>query len=126
MMQHSGQAVSAPPPNARQGWKAKEPAMDKRKDEIIALIESNLEDSMAPLAIYDALHDAGVLSPAAPAVPVAQISDEQSNETLAELVERLGDMLGPGETDFDNYTFIIKRGNLRRLITALARGEGEG
>ena len=44
-------------------------------------------------------------------------------ESLPEMVERLTYMLGP-DTDFDNYTFSIKRGTLRRLLAALASREG--
>ena len=38
-----------------------------------------------------------------------------ADEPFDALVRRLSDMLGP-DTDFDNYTFSIRRGSLRRLL----------
>ena len=40
-----------------------------------------------------------------------------ADEPFDALVSRLSDMLGP-DTDFDNYTFSIRRGSLRRLLAA--------
>lgn len=50
--------------------------------------------------------------------PVEASDEQDQRETVPDLVSRLSDMLG-GDTDFDNYTFSIKRGNLRRLLKAL-------
>ena len=41
------------------------------------------------------------------------------DESDAALVSRLVYMLGP-DSDFDNYTFSIRRGTLRRLLTIAA------
>lgn len=46
------------------------------------------------------------------------MADEQTDETTPQIVDRLLYTLGE-DTDFDNYTFLIRRGNLRRLLAAL-------
>lgn len=51
-------------------------------------------------------------------VPVEGYDEQDQRETAADLVSRLAEMLGD-DTDFDNYSFSIKRGNLRRLLKAL-------
>lgn len=57
------------------------------------------------------------------AAPPVEAADEQDQrETVPDLVARLSDMLGDG-TDFDNYSFSIKRGNLRRLLKALQQSQ---
>ena len=56
----------------------------------------------------------------------AALADEQHpGESVTELFGRLTEMLGP-DTDHDNFTFSIKRGNLRRLLTALRQPTGAG
>jgi hypothetical protein len=59
------------------------------------------------------------LSLTAKAPPVEASDQQDQRESTPDLVSRLSEMLGDG-TDFDNYTFSIKRGNLRRLLAALS------
>lgn len=55
----------------------------------------------------------------APDNPAAWVEEPATwaDEPFDALVSRLSDILGP-DTDFDNYTFSIRRGSLRRLLAA--------
>jgi hypothetical protein len=61
---------------------------------------------------------ASVVDRSSKPVPFEGHDEQNQRETAADLVARLSEMLGD-DTDFDNYTFSIKRGNLRRLLKAL-------